>query len=192
MTAYVEIHGRDMQISDRLDNYVDKRAGGLDRYLGDIEHVQVDLAHVRTARNAQDRQSAQITVRGKKFVFRSEERSDDVFAAFDRALDKVQRQISRFKGKRKRGRGDGATLGELTTESYEAESLAEEADEIEETILRRKTFTILPMDEMEAIEHMQMLGHDNFFVFFNSETNKVNVLYRRRDGGYGLIDPELG
>lgn len=152
----------------------------------------MDLAHIMTACNANDRQSAQITVRGKKIVFRSEERSDDVFAAFDRALDKVQRPISRFKGKRKRGHGDGVTLGELTSESYAAESSAEGLDEAEDTILRRKTFNILPMDEMEAIEHMQMLGHNNFFVFFNSETNKVNVLYRRRDEGYGLINPELG
>jgi putative sigma-54 modulation protein len=187
MTAHVDIHGRNLQISDRIDSYVGRRAGGLDRYLSDIEHVRVDLSHIKTARNANDRQSAQITVRGKKFILRSEERSDDVFAAFDRALDKIQRQISRYKGKRNRGRGDGASLGGLAVESSEYDDF----DEDESTIARRKTFTISPMDEAEAVEQMQLLGHDTFFVFFNSENNKVNVVYRRRDGGYGVIDPEM-
>jgi putative sigma-54 modulation protein len=68
----------------------------------------------------------------------------------------------------------------------------EESEEEEVIIERRKTFTLIPMDELEAIEQMKLLGHENFFVFYNMNTEAVNVLYRRRNGGYGIIEPKLG
>jgi putative sigma-54 modulation protein len=85
----------------------------------------------------------------------------------------------------------------------EAQAAAEEAEELEElaqerdeeplgTVARRKRFTLTPMDEAEAIEQMRLLGHEEFFVFYNMDTNRVNVLYRRKNGDYGLIDPEVG
>ncbi len=192
MSNDVVIHGRNMEVSERLEDYVTKRASRLDRFLSGIDEARVELSHSKTARNANDRQVAQITVRGKKFILRSEERSADIYSAFDRALDKIARQISRYKGKHYRGRGDGATIGQIATERLEEEEIEElEADE-EYVIARRKQFTILPMDEMEAIEQMKMLGHENFFVFFNADSSKINVLYQRRDGTYGLIEPELG
>ncbi len=84
-------------------------------------------------------------------------------------------------------RGDGTALSELAAELPELGE-AEEASEI----VRRKTFTLFPMDEYEAIEQMKLLGHENFFVFFDMNSNSVNVLYRRRDGDYGIIEPKLG
>ena len=75
-----------------------------------------------------------------------------------------------------------------------AAATPEEVEEEEATplIVRRKTFTLTPMDEQEALEQLQLLGHEDFFVFYNAETSKINVLYRRRDGTYGLIDPVVG
>jgi len=133
-----------------------------------------------------DRQVAQITVRGKGFILRSEERADDIFAAIDTATAKMQRRIERFKGKRFRGRGDGKSAAEVVP--------IEEEDEFEELdlqIVRRKRFTVSPMDEQEAMDQMSLLGHEDFFVFFNVNTNGINILYKRRDGAYGLIVPEI-
>jgi len=190
MSLEVEIYGRNMDVTDRIEDYVTKKVGKLDRFLPGIEEARVDVAYVKSARSAADRQVAQITVRGKGFVLRSEERADDIFAALDTALDKMQRRIERYKGKRFRGRGDGRSAAEvLPAATEEAE---EETAELGPIIARRKRFILVPMDEFEAIEQMELLGHENFFVFYNVKTNSVNVLYRRRDGAYGLIEPTLG
>jgi len=163
----------------------------LDRYLASIDETRVDLAYLKSARNASDRQVAQITIRGKGFILRSEERADDLFAAIDAAVDKIQRQIRRFKGKRNRGRGDGMNTKEMAAQAEIAMEAEAEFEE-EPVIARRKQFTLIPMDENEAIEQMKLLGHEDFFVFYNANTSTINVLYRRRDGSYGLIEPQIG
>lgn len=190
MALHIEVYGRNMEVTDRIQDYVDRKVSKLDRYLPGIDEARVDLAYVKSARSAADRQVAQITVRGKGFILRSEERADDIFAALDTALEKMQRRIERFKGKRYHWRGDGKTTTDLT----EAEAAEEEetTSELGPVIARRKRFVLTPMDELEALEHMELLGHENFFVFFNVNTNTVSVLYRRRDGTYGLIEPEVG
>jgi len=189
MTLEVEIYGRNIEVTDRIQEYVNKKVSKLDRYLSGIEEARVDLAYVKSARSAGDRQVAQLTVRGKGFILRSEERADDIFAALDTALDKMQRRIERYKGKHYRGRGDGKTAAEFVLPPMEEE---EESTESSPIIARRKKFMLVPMSETEAIEQMSLLGHENFFVFFNANSNAINVLYRRRDGNYGLIEPELG
>jgi putative sigma-54 modulation protein len=186
MTLEVEIYGRNLEITERIQEYVDKKVSKLDRYLSNIEEARVDLAYVKSARNANDRQVAQITIRGKGFILRAEERSDNIFTAIDATLSKMQRRISRYKGKRYRGRGDGRTVSEFVEES-----IAEEVEEEKPTIARRKRFMLHPMNEDEAVEQMALLGHEDFFVFYNAVTNGVNVLYKRRDGSYGLIEPEI-
>lgn len=186
MTLEVEIYGRNIEITEQIDEYVTKKVSKLDRYLNGIEEARVDLAYSKSARSAADRQIAQITVRGKGFILRSEERADDIFAAIDSASDKMQRRIERYKGKRYRGRGDGKTFTDIVP--FELE---EEIEEPEMQIVRRKRFTVAPMDEQEAMDQMSLLGHEDFFVFFNVNTNGINILYKRRDGTYGLIEPDI-
>jgi putative sigma-54 modulation protein len=188
MTQKIETVARNMRLTDTLREYVDKKAAKLERYLQEIEEVRVELSHIKSARSALDRQVAQITVHGKGFILRSEERADDIHAAFDTALDKIQRQIDRYKGKHYRGRGDGRSAAEVVEEDMPVD----ETGELLPLIGRRKKFMILPMTEDEALEQMRLLGHDNFFVFFNAEQNAIQVLYRRRNGTYGLIEPVLG
>jgi putative sigma-54 modulation protein len=187
MPFEVEITGRNMEITDRLDDYVTKKVSKLDRYLNDIEEAHVELSYAKSARSAADRQVAQLTIRGKGFILRSEERADDIYAAIDTALDKMQRRIERYKGKRNRGRGDGRSAADVVPYPD-----SEFEDEEAPLIARRKQFVISPMDESEAIEQMNLLGHEDFFIFFNANTNAINVLYTRRDGSYGLIEPEIG
>ena len=187
MTVEVDIFSRNMEVTDHIKDYVGKRVSKLDRYLGGIDEARVDLAYVKSARSASDRQVAQITIRGRGFILRSEERGDDIFTAFDTALDKMQRRIERYKGKRNHGRGDGRSTADVAPMPVVEEETEEELHEI----VRRKRFPLVPMDENEALEQMSLLGHESFFVFYNANTSKVNILYRRRDGTYGLIEPEV-
>lgn len=187
MAVKVDIFAKNLEVTERINEYVTRKVSRLDRFLSDIEETRVDLAFNKSARSAADRNIAQITIRGKGFILRTEEGADDLFASFDAALDKIERQIERYKGKRSRGRGDGTPASEVAG----VEPVAETAEEAP-VIVRRKQFTLVPMDEMEAIEQMTLLGHENFFIFYNANTNAINVLYRRHDGGYGLIEPKVG
>lgn len=186
MAVEVQIFGRNFDVTDRIHDYVEKKVSKLGRYLSGVEEARVDLVYDKAARSAADRYVAQITIRGKGILLRAEESADDLYAAFDTAVDKTQRQMERFKGKRQRGRGDGRTAAEVIA------SETDEGVEIETPlIVRRKKFELTPVDEAEAMEQMMLLGHENFFIFFNIATNSINVLYRRRDGTYGLIEPVI-
>jgi putative sigma-54 modulation protein len=189
MANNVEVVARNMRLADNTREYVEKKTAKLDRYLQEIDEVRVELSHVKAARNATDRQVAQITVHGKGFILRTEERADDLHAAFDTALDKMQRQIDRYKGKHFHGRGDGRSAAEVVEQE---ELPVDETGELLPLIARRKKFVLLPMNVDEAVEQMRLLGHDNFFVFFNAEQNSIQVLYKRRNGTYGLIEPVVG
>jgi ribosome hibernation promoting factor len=188
MTQKIETVARNMRLTDNVRDYVEKKAAKLERFLQEIDEIRVELSHIKSARSALDRQVAQITVHGKGFILRSEERADDIHAAFDAALEKVQRQIDRYKGKHYHGRGDGRSASEV----LEEELPVDETGELLPLIARRKKFIVLPMNEDEAVEQMRLLGHDNFFIFFNAEQNSIQVLYRRRNGTYGLIEPIVG
>jgi len=189
MALEVEIFARNMDLTDRINEYVEKKVSKLDRYISNIEETRVDLSYNKSARSATDRHISEITIRGKGYILRAEERADDIFAALDKSLDKIQRQIERYKGKRNRGRGDGLSASTLASELSSEEAPEEE---IAPVIARRKQFTLIPMDEMEAIEQMKLLGHENFFIFYNVNTSEINILYVRRDGTYGLIEPKIG
>lgn len=187
MATKVDVQARNIRLTDSIKSHVEQRAAKLDHYLPQIEEADVELTHHKSARNANDRNVAQITARGKGLILRTEERADEVLTAFDTALDKLHRQIDRYKGKHYHGRGNGQSVGKGIPETA-----AEITDELPPMIVKRKQFRILPMNELEAVEQMNLLGHDNFFIFYNAETSRINVLYRRRDGSYGLIEPEIG
>lgn len=183
------IHSRNMEVTDRLHDYVEKKTGRLDRYLPSLAEVRVDLAEENT-RSAIERQVAQITIRDERgTILRAEERSNDMFASVDAVVDKLYRQINRYRGKRRRvRRGGGDDFSELEPLIADEELL----EELEEgpNIVRRKRFPLQPMSPEEAIEQMELLGHD-FFLFFNPEEESVNLVYKRHDGDYGLLMPDM-
>ena len=183
----VDVLTRNMELTDRINEYVTEKAERLSRHLPQIEDVRVEFTHLKSARNASDRYNAEITVRGKGLLLRAEERADDLRVAYDSALDKMDRQIERHKGKHYHGRGDGRSAADAAEQI-----LDDETGELSPLVARRKKFILYPMNEEEAVVQMRELEHDNFFVFYNAETNKINVLYRRRNGSYGLIEPEIG
>jgi putative sigma-54 modulation protein len=107
MTLKVDIYPKNIELTEHIADYVNKKASKLDRYLSDIDEARVDLEFQKSMRNPADRQVAQVTLRGRGFILRSEERSDDLLTAIDTAIDHIQRKIERHKGKHARGRGDG-------------------------------------------------------------------------------------
>jgi putative sigma-54 modulation protein len=180
----VTIRGRNVEVTPRLQEYVEKKVGKLDRYLPAIDEAHMELS-VEKTRSAQDRQVAQLTVRSKGSILRAEERNHDLFTAIDAVMDKMYRQIGRYKGKHKDRSRPGAE--EISGEEVPVQLGPQETPG---RIVRTKRFRVVSVNPEEAIEQMELLGHD-FYVFFNAEAGAINVLYRRKDGNYGLIQPEM-
>ena len=206
----VTIQGTNVKVNEDLQSYARKKLDKLDRYLPHIQEIRVDLAHQHT-RRGEDLVTAQITVRHERgAILRAEEKTGgDVKKAIDKAVDKMYRRIQRFKGRRSRKGKERfiATLEELSLaedipdmEEYVdeyadavdgyAEGTAEDQDEYAVPIARRKDVALSPMTEPEAIEQMELLGHA-FFMFYNADTETINVLYRRTNGGYGTLVPVI-
>jgi len=187
-----------MKVDAPLEEYARKKLERLDHYLPNIADVRVELSQEHT-RYGDNLSVAQITLRHERgAILRAQESlQGDSEAALNAALDKIHRQIERFKGKRSRkGREKfTATLEEVNAaEIIPGSELANEAtdtDELNAVIVRRKDVSVIPMNEDEAIQQMELLGH-TFFMFMNSDTNSINVIYKRRIGGYGVLVPQLG
>jgi len=189
----IVVRGRNVNVTERVQEYVEKKVGKLERYLPIIDEARMELSQEDT-RSAQHRMIAQLTVRSRGRILRAEERDQDVFAAIDLVTEKMQRQITRFKDRLySRGQVRGAEtvrVPEVAEPAVEADvEMVAEAEPVG-SIVRTKTFLVTPMNPEEAIEQMELLGHD-FFVFYNSEVDGINVIYRRRSGDYGLLQPEL-
>ncbi|MFC1976177.1 ribosome hibernation-promoting factor, HPF/YfiA family [Chloroflexota bacterium] len=186
------LQGKNFVISDRIRDYVEKKIGKLDRYLPDIEEARVEITQEKT-KSAKDRNIVQITLRANGAILRAEERSDSIYPCIDAVANKIHRQIVRYKGKRvDRWHGNLSKKRDVTEEvpGIEPEVLDSIAEESERQIVRVKRFRVNPMSEEEAVEQMELLGH-SFFVFYNDDLGRINVVYRRTDNNYGLLDPEI-
>lgn len=195
----VIIQGHNLRVNDALETFTRRKLDKLDRYLPNIRELQVDLSHERT-RRGEDMMIAQITIRHTRgAILRAQEKMPgDINAAITSAVDKMYTQIQRFKGKRTRKGRERFSI------SIEELNIAEQIPDIEEyveevpaadgvpqsDIIRRKEIGVAAMNEAEAIEQMELLGH-TFFVFFNDVTGSVNVVYKRSAGGYGVLIPRL-
>ena len=186
----IYIKGKNFVVSDRVRDYVEKKIGKLDRYLPDIEEARVEITQEKT-KSAQDKNIVQVTLRAAGTILRAEERSNAIYACIDTVTDKIHRQVARYKGKRTdRRHGHHHKRADDEFAMLEQDMMASLAEDDERTIVRVKQFSVNSMNEEEAIEQMELLGHD-FFVFFNSEAGRINVLYRRTDTNYGILDPVL-
>lgn len=174
------ITGKNMDVPDRLDDYVRRKIGKLERYLNEPAETQVELSEEST-KNAQQRQVVQVTIFKNGTIVRGEERAADMPAAIDAVVDKLERQIKRYKEKnaQKKRRAPALPAEEAGTTNAG-----------EPRVVRVKRFPAPPMSEEEAIDQMELVGH-SFFVFNNQTNGKLNVVYRRDDGNYGLLQPDL-
>ena len=186
------IKTKNMHISEKTEEYITKKTDKFNRFLHKIDEIRVDLSSENT-RSRQDRIVVEITVRADRKILRAEERSHDLHAAIDVAVDKLNRQIARLKGKRIDRWQAHHSIRHESVMNEEIPALTEDeldalADESTRSIVRVKRFSVTPMNAEEAVEQMQLLAHD-FFVFFNADVGRLNVLYKREDDNFGLIDP---
>ncbi|SMB91447.1 SSU ribosomal protein S30P [Thermanaeromonas toyohensis ToBE] len=172
------VRGKNFEVSDALRQYAEKRLKKLERFLGEEVEVQVTMSVSR------DRHIVEVTVPLDGYLLRGEEATGDMYGSIDLVLEKLEKQMEKYKTRLAKKVKGNALKEEAII------SLLKEEETEEPKVVRTKRFPIKPMSVEEAILQMNLLGH-NFFVFANAETEQVNVLYRRKDGNYGLIEPEL-
>lgn len=173
----LSVKARNLEITPALRAYAEEKLSRLTRYLENIMRLDVVLSV------AKHRQIAEVTLRVRDLTIRAEEESDDLYSSIDLVVEKLERQILRYKERIMAHAGRGGTRG---TRGGVVAPVAEE----ETRVVKTKRFAVKPAGVDEAILQMNLLGH-SFYVFRNAMTEEVNVVYRRRDGHYGLIEPEV-
>ncbi|WP_206880057.1 ribosome hibernation-promoting factor, HPF/YfiA family [Alicyclobacillus mali (ex Roth et al. 2021)] len=174
----IQVHGNNIAVTSALQEYVDKKVGKLSRFLdnNDTKQIYVTLAVDGTEHRVE------VTIHCRGVIFRAEERSTDMYASIDMVADKLEQQVHRYKEKiARRGRHRQFKVSDESADDHAEDPFQ---------VIRTKRFAMKPMDVQEAILQMNLLGHD-FFVFRNGETDEVNVVYKRKNGDYGLIEPQV-
>jgi putative sigma-54 modulation protein len=176
----LQVKGKNVEVSDSIRSYAEEKLRKLERQLAAPTKVELELAEERNPSIAANH-VAEATIWTKGPTLRAREASADMKAAIDQLVDKLERQVTRYREKKRRrshGRDNGIPEGIRVI-----------PDEPEPLIVKSKQFPVKPMTPGEAVLQLELVGHD-FFVFENAESGDVNVVYRRRDGNYGLIEPQ--
>ncbi|MBO9129947.1 ribosome-associated translation inhibitor RaiA [Bacillus sp. 165] len=174
------IRGENIEVTPALGEYVEKKLSKLERYFDTFPEIKVNL------KVYSDKQRVEVTVPLPNLMLRAEEAHDDMYAAIDLVVDKLERQIRKHKTKVNRKMREKGTYKNMFLTPEPAAGV-QDAEEDDLELVRTKSFDLKPMDVEEAILQMNMLGH-NFFVFTNSATSETNVVYSRKDGKFGLIE----
>lgn len=172
------ITGKNIDVTEGLKERVTKKINKLDKFFNNETEVHVTLSVQKS------RQIVEVTIPFSGIVFRAEESNEDMYSSIDKTVDLLERQIRKNKTRLER---------KLHEHDFRFENVkfAEEVPEEKDfKIVRSKRFAVKPMDVEEAVLQMNLLGHE-FFMFFNADTKQVNVVYKRKDGNYGLIEPEF-
>jgi putative sigma-54 modulation protein len=177
----LQVKGRNVTVSDSLKDYALEKLAKLEKHLNDASRLELELQVEKNPSIAAN-QVAEATIWTKGPVLRARESSHDMRASIDLLVEKLERQARRYRDKRRRGPGRVAP-------QLDSRPILTDSEELR--IVKTKQFPVKPMSPEEAVLQLELVGHD-FFVFQNAETNDVNVVYRRRDGNYGLIEPQLG
>lgn len=177
-----EIHGDNIEVTDAIRNYVEEKVGKIEKYFTDTPSANV---HVKIKTYQNSKSKIEVTIPLKRVTLRAEERHDDLYAAVDLVVEKLERQMRKHKTKvnRKNRVKNVDIFKDLVT--YE-----EPEDEKDFEIIKSKQFDLKPMDAEEAILQMNMLGHD-FYIYQDAETNNTNVVYKRKDGKFGLLETSI-
>lgn len=172
------IHGDKLKVTTAMKDYIEEKLSKLEKYLENSDNVRINVI-VKVSNYSQ---RVEITIPLKTVILRTEETQQDFYAAVDKAIDKLERQVRKNKT-RITSRQTKGNFGFVIDE-------IENVEDIEETkIVKRKKVEVKPMDEEEAILQMELLGHQ-FYMYKDSETNKPTVVYKRNDGNYGIIESE--
>ena len=183
----LEVFGKNLEVSEAIQDYVQKKVGKLARYLPQLGEAKVEIREERT-KSPQHRFTVQVTLNSKGTLLRSEEKGENVYTAIDAVTEVLTRRIERYKGKLYK-KGRGVSLARQTGALERA--TADEEAEVLPKVVRIKRFVVKPMSVTQATEQMELLSHD-FFLFVNTDNDALSLLYRRKNGDYGLIEPGLG
>ena len=170
------IHGRKIDVTDSIKSYIEEKIGRLDKYFENPDDV-ITTAVIKL--RGKDQQVVEITINANKFMLRGEESHKDLYASIDKVSDKIERQIRKNKTRLKKKAVKDVSKDFVLD--------FEEVEENENVVVKRKVIESKPMNEEEAILQMELIGHE-FFAFRNEETHEVNVLYKRADGDYGILE----
>ena len=176
----IKIFGKNIEVTEGIKGAVEEKLGKLDKYFAEETKADVTLSVNRND------QKVEVTIPVKGGIIRAEEVSEDMYASIDMVEETIERQLVKYKTKlvdKKKSYRDN-----FTNDYIEADYEDEDEDVVK--IVRTKSFGIKPMDAEEACIQMELLGH-NFFVFLNAETDEVNVVYKRKGGTFGLIEPNF-
>ena len=175
----LQVKGKNLDVSDSIRSYAEDKLRKIERQLADPTQIELELSIERNP-SISANHVAEATIWTKGPTLRAREASGDMRASIDQLVDKLERQVQRYRQKRRRrtGRDNGTNLAGPPA-----------GEESEPVIVKTKQFAVKPMAPEEAVLQLELIGHD-FFVFENAESGEVNVVYRRRDGHYGLIEPQ--
>ncbi|WP_167628812.1 ribosome hibernation-promoting factor, HPF/YfiA family [Listeria valentina] len=177
------IRGENIEVTDAIRSYVEKKIDKLERYFTETPDANV---HVNLKVYSDKNAKVEVTIPLPNLVLRAEETSGDLYASIDLIADKLERQIRKHKTKvNRKFRDKGAVQDFFASADTSIESGEESDNDLE--IVRTKQFDLKPMDSEEAVLQMNMLGHD-FYVYTDAESDETNIVYRRKDGKYGLIE----
>ncbi|MDS9470337.1 ribosome hibernation-promoting factor, HPF/YfiA family [Sporosarcina pasteurii] len=179
------IRGENIEVTPAIRDHVENKVSKLERYFNDGSNATANV----NLKVYNDRQTkVEITIPMKNLTLRAEERHDDMYAAVDLIVDKLERQIRKYKTRvNRKFREREGVAAFLESVSKNTEPAQEQENDEEFSVVRTKRFDLKPMDEEEAILQMNMLGH-NFFVYTDADSEETNIVYKRRDGKYGLIE----
>ena len=186
----LQIQGRNLELNEGTRAYITRKVNRLSRHLPGITTATVEMAK-ENARAQGSTVVAQVTLDIDGTVLRSEERGTNAMAAVDSVINVMDRRIERYKGKQTKKAGKNVSIRtlEVPAATPEGNSSDDEVVDAAGRVVRVKRFPIKPMTVEDAAFQMELLGHD-FFMFLNGETDEHNLLYKRRDGDYGLIQPK--
>ncbi|QLK85527.1 ribosome hibernation-promoting factor, HPF/YfiA family [Staphylococcus sp. 17KM0847] len=182
-----EIHGDNLTITDAMRNYIEEKIGKLERYFTNVPNA---TAHVKVKTYQNSSTKIEVTIPLKNVTLRAEERHDDLYAGIDLINNKLERQVRKYKTRVNRKNRDRGIEEDVFVDAEATQpDLENDTTEPDIEIIRSKTFNLKPMDPEEAVLQMNLLGHD-FFVFNDRETDGTSIVYRRKNGKYGLIETE--
>jgi putative sigma-54 modulation protein len=182
----MQITGKNIEILPAVRDYITRKLGKVNRFLPNLISFEVVASEEKT-RDPDQRFIVQATLDNKGTLIRGEERGQDIYTATDKVMEVLNRQIEHYKGKQPYAKVRGTPSIRTNTAEATAAAEAEEAD-TEPRIVKTKKFDVKPMGLEEAVDQMELLGHD-FFLFIDPDDNRINLVYKRKDGNYGLIVP---
>ncbi len=180
------IKGRHIEVTDALRAYAEDKIGKIAKYFDQIQKIEIEFTDEKNP-SIVNSKTVEVTVFPKGPILRAKESSGDMYASIDIVVDKLERQVKRFKSKTYKSTKNAPGLGAVAKSRF-----AKEGEEFRgPKIVKVKQIAVKPMVPEEATMQMELLGHD-FFVFTNAETEEINVVYKRKDSNYGLIEPIHG